>query len=266
MKLKLQHLSDIHEEFSHIDISELIHDEANLVIFTGDISTGYDMMEALSRTANQFPDKTFVAIAGNHELYTLSYDDYLQNIHGWNQLCDNLHFIENSSVELFDGKVCVAGGIGWSNLKGFDEESKQNLSTAIDDFKLIHYRDRLLKPSDLPILNLEYQQSMVNHFNQSEAGIKIGLSHFPQSHQLANSKFDIEGLGYYFCSDSNDFFIELAELNVALFLSGHTHESYDKSVEGVRNMSIQVGYPEELFSEQKDIIIAVKKISCEFDI
>ena len=72
--MKIQIISDLHQEFG---ISELCFDNADLVIFAGDINLGTKGIEWIKSKIKNIP---VIYILGNHEYYKGSYPKTLNKI------------------------------------------------------------------------------------------------------------------------------------------------------------------------------------------
>lgn len=246
MKPQFQIISDLHEEFCDLTVCELINPNANIVILAGDITSGISFVELALKAAKNFLDIEFIVIGGNHELHSnLDYVDYINNVPFWNQIADNLHFLENSSIYLSKYDLEVFGGIGWTNLNGLNDINLLALQLRVNDFKHIKVGGRLITTSKMKALNAEFVSACIDTMTKSNAENKVVVSHFPQSTELKHSAFNVEFITWYFCADNNNFIKELGELGVKSMVSGHTHDNFDRAVEGVRQVSNQIGYNHE---------------------
>ncbi|MFH0255907.1 metallophosphoesterase [Vibrio rumoiensis] len=247
MNPSFQIISDLHEEFSGITVKDLVNPQADIVILAGDITHGVGLAEIALTAAKSEPQIEFVVIAGNHEFYHKDFDylDFLACIPLWNQLSKNLHFLENTSIVLDKYDLEIFGGIGWTNLRGLNDVNTLSLQMRLNDFKYISVNRQRLTAAKMKALNAEFRSACIKSMSSSCSKNKIVVSHFPQSMALKHSEFPLELLTYYFCSDDNELIRELSNLGVKIMLSGHTHDNFDSMVEGVRQISNQIGYPNE---------------------
>ncbi|MFA0128169.1 MULTISPECIES: metallophosphoesterase [unclassified Vibrio] len=247
MDTLFQIISDLHEEFCGTTIKQMVNPDADIVIIAGDITHGVGLAELASQAAKSSPHIEFIVIAGNHEFYHQDFDyhDYLSCLALWNQFSDNLHFLENTSVVIDRYDLEVFGGIGWTNLSGLNDVNTLSLQMKLNDFKYITVNNRTLTPSKMRELNTEFKSACVASMSASLKKNKIVVSHFPQSFELKHSGFPVDLLTCYFCSDDNELIRELSTHGVNAMVSGHTHDNFDRIVEGVRQISSQVGYSHE---------------------
>ncbi|MEZ8192711.1 metallophosphoesterase [Vibrio sp. 1F279] len=247
MSALFQIISDLHEEFCGTTIVDLVNPDADVVIVAGDITHGVGLAELALQAAKSNPDLEFIVISGNHEFYQRGFDyqDYLSCIPLWNQLSDNLHFLENTSVVLNKFDLELFGGVGWTNLSRLNDVNTLSLQMKINDFKSISVNNQVLTPSKMRELNLEFRNACINSMSTSTVQNKIVVTHFPQSIELRHSGFPVDLLASYFCSDDNKLIRELANCGVKAMVSGHTHDNFDCIVEDVRQISNQIGYAHE---------------------
>jgi predicted phosphodiesterase len=246
VKPMFQIISDLHEEFTSATIKGMVNSDADIVILAGDITHGVGLAELALQAAEAKPDIDFIVIAGNHEFYTnFDYSDYLDCLPHWNQLSNNLHFLENTSVVIEKYDLEVFGGIGWTNLNGLDDVNLLALQMSLNDFSFIKLNQQAMTPSKMRELNREFRATCLDAMSCSNARNKLVVSHFPQSIELKHSAYNVDLLTFYFCSDDNRLIEDLATLGVKSMVSGHTHDNFDLVVEGVRQVSNQIGYPHE---------------------
>ncbi|MCY9873860.1 metallophosphoesterase [Vibrio barjaei] len=239
--MNLQIISDFHEEHHGHDIAPYINKDADIVILAGDISTGTTGVSLALDSAELHPSITHVVVFGNHELYDLDYAEYLALVNMWNDLAPNLHFLENRSISLENG-IEIFGGIGWSNL---NTPNHKELHERVQDFSAIDYYGKPVTIEDFRHFNNEYWSNAQKWFKTSTGKTKILVSHFPQSTALKHKQYEKNDLDYYFCADRDLEIKEAGEHGVSLMVSGHTHDSFSTSIQGVRQESRQVGYPFE---------------------
>ncbi len=91
--MKIQIISDLHQEFG---ITDLSFDNADLVILAGDTNLGTKGIEWVK---TKIPEKPVIYILGNHEYYKGSYPKTLNKIKAAAQ-DSNIHVLENSFVDI----------------------------------------------------------------------------------------------------------------------------------------------------------------------
>src|SRR5688572_22260382 len=128
--MKLQVISDLHQEFGFMDIS---FEGADLVILAGDINLGTKGIEWIKATITDIP---VIYVLGNHEYYRGSYPKTLNKI---TELSygTNVHVLENKSIVIDD--VTFHGTTLWTDfeLLGDPKINGSICQSNMNDYKLI---------------------------------------------------------------------------------------------------------------------------------
>ncbi|MFC7348279.1 metallophosphoesterase [Chryseobacterium zhengzhouense] len=93
--MKIQIISDLHQEFGFSDLS---FDLADVVILAGDVNLGTRGIEWIK---NKIPKKPVIYVLGNHEYYKGSYPKTLNKILEAAEN-SNVSVLENSFVDIED--------------------------------------------------------------------------------------------------------------------------------------------------------------------
>src|SRR5687767_2482667 len=128
--MKIQIISDLHQEFGLMDLS---FEDAEVVILAGDINLGTKGIEWIKSTITNVP---VIYVLGNHEYYKGSYPKTLNAIR--NSASDtNVHVLENKAVVIDD--VTFHGATLWTDFALLGD-SRLNGSTCqgkMNDYKMI---------------------------------------------------------------------------------------------------------------------------------
>jgi Icc-related predicted phosphoesterase len=128
--MKIQVISDLHQEFGFMDLS---FEGADLVILAGDINLGTKGIEWIKSTITDVP---VIYVLGNHEYYKGSYPKTLNAIR--NSASDsNVHVLENKAVVIED--ITFHGATLWTDFALLGD-SRLNGSTCqgkMNDYKMI---------------------------------------------------------------------------------------------------------------------------------
>lgn len=108
--MKIQVLSDLHQEFGIVDLN---FSKADLVIFAGDINLGIKGIEWIKANISSIP---VLYILGNHEYYKGSYPKTLNKIAN-SALNSNIHVLENKSVVI--NNITFHGATLWTDFQIF---------------------------------------------------------------------------------------------------------------------------------------------------
>ena len=128
--MKIQIISDLHQEFG---ISELYFDNADLVIFAGDINLGTKGIEWIKSKIKNIP---VIYILGNHEYYKGSYPKTLNKIKSAAENT-NIHVLEDSFLDIED--IRFHGCTLWTDfaLFGNSIEAGMYCQPKMNDYKMI---------------------------------------------------------------------------------------------------------------------------------
>ena len=189
---------------------------------------------------------------GNHEFYiknknynelTIEYKNFLKEKY------KNIFYLDNECVSL-DDNVDVYGTTFWTNPTF---SSTYEAKMYINDYNIIKYfKQGLDRVVDLDInyvreLSYESFDSLQNHLKQTKKQT-IVMTHFPPIRTgTSNPKYSGQNplLANYF-SWNDDTIDKLNIINLPVWISGHTHWSYDFERDGIRFISNQLGYKSEI--------------------
>lgn len=261
--------SDIHLEFGrnykipspqNFFISELPTDKETILCLAGDIcsieSNRFHESFLNAELVDRF--KKVLYVPGNHEYYNGSLmrtDDKLQ------EYCDKhgITFMQKKSLEIDD--VVFISATLWTNLTNVHPFNLFKIAQNINDYKKIR-----IGPSAKPYLkNLttSYADSLhKNHlkFIDNELYVYadrkcVVMTHHAPSYQCINEYYRQN-------SDFNNaYYSDLDQLILQyqpeLWISGHSHRTYDFNIEKTRLINNSVGYPGEMTGFDPDLVIAI---------
>lgn len=236
--------SDLHLEFSK-RIPQ-IPAEADNLILAGDITTSKHMKkldELFKYCSNKW--KHIYYICGNHEFY--SGDDLNTLKSSYREACDkydNVHFLDSEYI-IIDG-IAIYGFIGWTPLSKYIIEHGYDV---LCDFELIKIGTSHLTPKMMIRMSneeLDKFKEFISKVNNEEILCEsvIIVSHFPPIREGTSApEYSNSELQPYF-SWSN-IMRNLSCPKIKVWVSGHTHWSYDFVKDGIRYFSNQIGYHTE---------------------
>jgi predicted phosphohydrolase len=246
-KIQIQVYSDLHIEFLK-QIPE-IQPMAKYLFLVGDIcQLNHPLFFKFFDYCALRWEKIFYT-PGNHEFYSgkknykqLNFEYELK----FKERYKNIFYLNNNSVSVND-EIDVYGSVFWTdsysglndyiNIKQFSEITNQNIPINYNFIKNLSYED--LK-SITNYLNKTIKKTIVmTHFPPLQEGT-INPAYNNQTHDLKN----------YFAW--NNILKDLNLNNSPLWLSGHTHRSYDimynkhDNLNNTRLISNQLGYKQEI--------------------
>jgi predicted phosphodiesterase len=231
--MKLQILSDLHLGVAGMEPQ---HTDADVIVLAGDITRPPAACEWAQRL-----EKPVVYVAGNHEFYggelRRTLDELRSRCAG-----SNVHFLEQDALAI-DG-VRFLGTTLWSDLLlyGDGDVRAQAITEAlrfVGDFKRIAVGARLFTPDDCAQLYSEASAWLEGKLNEPFAGTTVVVTHFAPSPKSIHARFEGSLLNPCFISDTERL---MGSERVALWIHGHTHNSFDYKVRGTRVICNPRGY------------------------
>lgn len=243
--MSFQLFSDLHLEHYGKNPPQ-IPPEADNLILAGDITTPCTINKFIS-FLTYCTDKWqhIYYICGNHEFYKGGDINKLKE--KYRDICSkfpNIHFLDNEHI-IVNG-VAIYGFIAWTPLDNYIiRYGWENLC----DFEFIKIGTSSITPKMMVKIStneLEIFKSFIEKIKTEEIQCDsvLVISHFPPIRQGTSSPEYINSrLNSYFSWNNIMENIECSKLKV--WVSGHTHWSYDFIKSGVRYISNQIGYPGE---------------------
>ena len=247
--MKLHILSDLHVEFAPFVPPAV---EADVVLLAGDIHQGVDGI-AWARAA--FPHQELVYVAGNHEYYRDHWDGLLPGLRRA-AARHAVHFLEDD--ELVIAGVRFLGTALWTDFDYFGPARRAEAMLAcvdyLTDFRLIRampdpqalreFHDGaplapgLLTPGHVRLRHLRSRAWLEARLEAPHAGPTVVVTHhLPGAGSVAaRYRDDLANAGF---SSHLDHLMGKA----ALWVHGHTHDSFDYQIGGTRVVCNPRGYP-----------------------
>jgi predicted phosphodiesterase len=255
-------LSDLHLEFEPFT-PPLELRRADLVILAGDIHNG---VPALHWARRSFPDQPILQIAGNHEFFGGCWQSLLPEMREAARALD-IHFLENDAV-VIDG-VQFLGATLWTDFELLARPGRPVQLSAADakvlmqrrmvDYSLIRWRsskspgeataagsasdpdgagERVFRPDDSLTLHLSSRHWLEEKLALPFEGLRVVVSHHLPSWRSVAPAFARAASNAAFASDLDAMFGP-----VALWVHGHTHNSFDYRAGATRVVANPRGYP-----------------------
>ncbi len=230
--MKLLVLSDLHLEFGPFQSPET---DADVVILAGDISVGLD---GLAWVAAAFPDLPVIYVPGNHEFYHHDLD-LLAAMKV--QAPDHVHVLDNDVIEI--GGVRFLGAILWTDFCLFGETERyfclQHANRAMNDFNVIRHHGRRFTAQQSVELH-HYSREWLSHMlTEGHGSETVVVSHHVPSPRSCHPRFQNDRLSAAFVSDLETL---MDGDRAVLWVHGHSHDSFDYSINGTRVLCNPRGY------------------------
>ena len=264
--MKIQLVSDLHLEFSDINITN--DQNYDVLILGGDIMIAADLhdhpvfdfnpyshgafadlgrkqqrvatfRDFMKRCAFQFPHVVYVA--GNHEFYNGKWIQGLATLRDECGKYPNVHFLECDSVKIDD--VTFIGGTLWTDMNKNDPLTDHAVRDMMNDFRIIRVEPdfRKLRPGDTVVRHrkmLEYIKTIVAE-RHDEKFVVVGHHALSKMSTHENYKNEFLMNGAY-SSDLSEFILDRPQIK--LWTHGHTHHPFDYMIGETRIVCNPRGY------------------------
>jgi hypothetical protein len=197
--------------------------------------------------AERVDDHPVVVVAGNHEFYGRDLDREIDKARQA-AFGTNVVVLEDEATMIGgDDGVLVAGAVGWTdfNLHGTPEMSMRAAADGMNDYRRIrtHSYTRRLRPSGTLARHRKTRAFIETTFGGRKLSKRVLVTHHP-FHAFAGRSRPSS------MTDEQDLLApayasrcpELFALGLDAAISGHTHVSLDRTVDGVRLIANCKGY------------------------
>jgi predicted phosphodiesterase len=248
-KLKIAICSDLHLEFSDIDIPNT--QNANVLILSGDImlaerlakpesKVGIRFREFLERVSAAFPHVIYVA--GNHEFYGGYFHKSIDSLRTECAKYNNIYFLENDTKIIDD--VVFIGATVWTDMNRGDPITLHAVRDMMNDYQTIRNDQQgyiPIKPAD----TMERHRRTLSYFrlvlseNKDKKCVVVGhhSPSFLSCHPMYTHDYIMNG-AYH--SDLSEFILDHPQIQ--LWTHGHTHHPFDYTIETTRIVCNPRGY------------------------
>lgn len=236
--MRIQVLSDLHLEFmqnvphalAEFLVPEIVGD---VLVLAGDIGIGTQGMDAFAST--KVP---VIYVAGNHEYYHANLN--LVN----RKLSDRaeelgFHYLDNAPVEVKG--VRFLGCTLWTDFHmylGLKRASMRAAQEKVRDFSCITTSHGLFSPEQSVALHRTSVAWLEQELRKPFLGPTVVVTHHAPSSRSVAYRFQRSELNPAFVSD-----LDRIAGRAALWLHGHTHDSFDYDWRGTRVVCNPRGYP-----------------------
>jgi predicted phosphodiesterase len=232
--MKLQILSDLHIAFGEPDIP---HTDADLVILAGDIGRP----RAAIRWAYRL-GKPVLYVPGNHEFYGSGLGQTIAEMRG---LCagSDIQVLDNDEVTI--GGVRFLGCTLWTDLSLYGEGAQRELAVRaawqfMRDFSLIRMQGKKNFTPDDMVARFRQDLAWLEHrLNDSSESPTVVITHHAPSPRSIHASLKGQPINAAYIVDLERLF---GEKRVRLWIHGHTHFSFDYTVNGTRVICNPRGY------------------------
>lgn len=235
--MKLHIMSDLHLEFAGFEPPQT---EAEVVILAGDIAVG---LEGLYWAAQTFNRQSVIYVPGNHEYYR---SDFNQMIALLRQTAHELgiFLLDSDDVVIEDNQGDLVRFLGctlWTDFRLFGQD-KQRIclnaaSQRLNDFRMIKDGGRHLLPAQTARWHERHVQWLDDQLQKPFPGKTVVISHHLPTARSVSERYKNNLLSACYASELDRLFGSMA-----LWVHGHTHDTYDYEVGETRIVCNPRGY------------------------
>ena len=230
--MRIHVLSDLHIEVAAYQPQPV---ECDVVVLAGDIGNHVQGMEW---GRHIWPDKEILYVPGNHEFYRRGRIETLREMRVRAREL-GMRLLDNDEVEI--AGIRFLGSTLWTDFNLFGEELKKPAMAEgkkyLNDFRLIRERFRVFSPARSAQLHKKSRAWLTAKLNEPFPGRTVVVTHHLPSARSVAERYKTSLTSACFAS-------RLDELmgTSALWIHGHTHDSFDYVLHGTRVVCNPRGY------------------------
>lgn len=231
--MKIHLLSDLHLEFGDLVPPAT---DADVVVLAGDI---HIKARAIAWALKHFADKPVVYVAGNHEYYGGSLGHTMQKMRSLAE-GTNVHFLHDRAV-IIDG-VRFLGATLWTDyrLTGNQPLAELDARNILQDFKYIRDAQfRKIRPLQVLEAHVRSRAFLQEHLDAPFDGKTVVVTHHAPTELSIHERYRTTG-GHLNAAYASR--LDGMMGTAALWVHGHTHDSFDYDVYGTRVVCNPRGY------------------------
>jgi hypothetical protein len=241
--MKIALVSDVHLSVAFLPFPET---DADVLVLAGDIARPAQALRWAGAT--RLPT---LYVVGNHEFYG---GDLVTTYHQLRRLAagTNIHVLERS--DWYYQNVRFLGCTLWSDYRLFGSEVARarglnDATRLLYDFSLIKVAPDFDQTFSPAVSQLLFDQSVAwldEQFARPHRGPTVVVTHFAPTPQSISARFEHSSINASFVSDLTD---RIERWQPALWLHGHTHDSFDYRVGRTRVVCNARGYAKNDINE-----------------
>ncbi|MCW3161655.1 metallophosphoesterase [Chryseobacterium oryctis] len=248
--MKIQIISDLHQEFGYTDLS---FEKADIIVLAGDINLGVKGIEWIK---TKITDKPVIYILGNHEYYKGSYPKTLNKIKETAKN-SNVYVLENSFVDI--DEVRFHGATLWTDFSIFGNPIEYGMlcQPKMNDYKKITRDPSYSKLRTVDTFKIhQFSRLWLKESLESSKKLKnIVVTHHAPSILSVPQNFISDPLTSAYASNLEDFILELQPM---FWIHGHIHMPSRYKIGKTEIICNPHGYIDEKYNGyKKELIIEV---------
>lgn len=248
--MKIQIISDLHQEFGCTDLS---FDQSDVVVLAGDVNLGTKGIEWIK---TKIPDKPVIYVLGNHEYYKGSYPKTLNKIKAAAE-DSNVFVLEDSFVDIED--VRFHGATLWTDFSLFGSPMAYGslCQTQMNDYKMIRRDPSYSKMRSIDTFKIHQfsRQWLKESLENSKGKKNVIVTHHAPSLQSVPEHFKNDPVTSAYASNLENF---IEEHQPIYWIHGHIHTPCRYNIGQTEIICNPHGYITEKFNGyKKELIIEI---------
>ncbi|MFZ4263852.1 metallophosphoesterase [Sphingobacterium sp. HJSM2_6] len=248
--MKIQIISDLHQEFGY---SELSFDKADVVVFAGDVNLG---IKGLHWIQSRIKSKPVIYVLGNHEYYKSAYPKVLNKL---KVLAENtnIHVLENSFIDIED--IRFHGCTLWTDFSIFGDPMEYGIicQSAMNDYKMIKRDPSYSKMRTIDTYRIHQvsRKWLDNSLELSEKSKNIVVTHHAPSLQSVSEQYKSHPVTAAYASNMEEFILKHQP---DYWIHGHIHTPCRYHIGQTEIICNPHGYIDEPYNGfDKELIIEI---------
>lgn len=240
--MKLKVWSDLHLEFRN-NLFDHLHfedpaDKETTLLLAGDISTGMGAKGFVEEMCKHF--KHVLMIHGNHEYYNNDVEKTVQDWVNWELegAPKNFHFL-NNDTRIIDG-VRFIGGTMWTSFNNGDPIIMSMAFRMMNDYHVIKNHGMAIGTDFILAEHNKFMEFLKTELHEKFNGKTVVMTHHSPGHNSRSVNFSGDKLNDCYFADQEKLIGEHTE--IALWVHGHTHDSFDYMINETRIVGNPYGY------------------------
>lgn len=232
--MKIQLLSDLHNEFEHYTYQKV---ECDVVILAGDIHT---KTQGVQWAIESIPDTPVIYVAGNHEYYGKTYPKLIDAA---KEMAEgtNIHVLENEVATL--GNVNFLGCTLWTDfeLYGDPRIAGYHCQQAMNDYRKIKKLPSYSKIRSIDVAGIHRESKawLAKELEARKSQKNVVVTHHGPSPKSVSAEFQNDLTTAAYVSQLESF---IEEYTPSCWLHGHMHNSSDYLIGDCRVLCNPKGY------------------------
>ncbi|WP_160070205.1 metallophosphoesterase [Sphingobacterium bovisgrunnientis] len=213
--MKIQVISDLHQEFGY---SELSFDNADLVVFAGDVNLG---IKGLHWIQSRIKDKPVIYVLGNHEYYKSAYPKVLNKLKTL-AANTNVHVLEDSFVDI--DYIRFHGCTLWTDFSIFGDPMEYGIicQSAMNDYKMIKRDPSYSKMRTIDTYRIHQvsRKWLDESLQQTEKSKNVVITHHAPSLKSVSEQYKSHPVTAAYASNMDEFILKHQP---DYWIHGHIH-------------------------------------------